>query len=118
MHLKNFSLYAPNGNHVLAPAYDLVNTLVVLPSDPEEMALNLNGKKRKIQWCDWSAAMTRSGVPEKVQENMRKRFVAVLPQWEETIRNSFLSAEMQEQYLAIVRARITVLCLPLHSKKE
>ena len=106
MHLKNFSLYAPKGNHVLSPAYDLVNTLVVLPSDPEELALNLNGKKRKISWSDWSAAMTRSGVPEKVQENMRKRFVAVLPQWEETIRASFLSAEMQEQYLAIVKMRI------------
>ena len=109
MHLKNFSLYAPKGNHVLSPAYDLVNTLVVMPSDPEELALNLNGKKRKIGWRDWSAAMTRSGVPEKVQENMRKRFVAVLPQWEETIRNSFLSAEMQEQYLAIVKARMITL---------
>ena len=109
MHLKNFSLYAPNGNHVLSPAYDLVNTLVVMPSDPEELALNLNGKKRKISWRDWSAAMTRSGVPEKVQENMRKRFLNILPRWEETIRNSFLSAEIQEHYLAIVKVRMATL---------
>ena len=106
MHLKNFSLYAPKGNYVLAPAYDLLNTLAVVPTDPEELALNLNGKKCKIGWRDWSAAMTRSGVPEKVQENMRKRFSAVLPQWEETIRSSFLSAEMQDLYLEIVRTRI------------
>lgn len=106
MHLKNFSLYAPKGNYVLAPAYDLLNTLAVVPTDPEELALNLNGKKRKIGWRDWSAAMTRSGVPEKVQENMRKRFLAVLPQWEETIRTSFLSAEMQDLYLEIVRTRM------------
>ena len=111
MHLKNFSLYAPKGNHVLAPAYDLVNTLVVMPNDPEELALNLNGKKRKIGWLDWSAAMTRSGVPEKVQENIRKRFVAVLPQWEETIRNSFLSEETQEQYMAIVKMRMSNILL-------
>ncbi|MGN1239823.1 MAG: HipA domain-containing protein [Paludibacteraceae bacterium] len=109
MHLKNFSLYAPKGNYVLSPAYDLVNTLVVIPSDPEELALNLNGKKRKIGWRDFVQAMTRSGVPEKVQENMRKRFVAVLPRWEEMIRNSFLSAEMQEQYLTIVMARMATL---------
>ena len=109
MHLKNFSLYAPKGQHVLSPAYDLVNTLAVMPSDPEELALNLNGKKRKIGWHDWSAAMTRSGVPEKVQENMRKRFVQVLPQWEETIRNSFLSAEMQDRYLAIINERFCAL---------
>lgn len=106
MHLKNFSLYAPKGNYVLAPAYDLLNTLAVVPTDPEELALNLNGKKCKIGWRDWSAAMTRSGVPEKVQENMRKRFSAVLPQWEETIRSSFLSAEMQDLYLEIVRTRM------------
>lgn len=106
MHLKNFSLYAPKGNYVLAPAYDLLNTLAVVPTDPEELALTLNGKKCKIGWRDWSAAMTRSGVPEKVQENMRKRFSAVLPQWEETIRSSFLSAEMQDLYLKIVRTRM------------
>ncbi len=109
MHLKNFSLYAPKGNYVLAPAYDLLNTLAVVPTDPEELALNLNGKKRKIGWRDWSVAMTRSGVPEKVQENMRKRFSAVLPQWEETIRSSFLSAEMQDLYLEIVRTRMAML---------
>ena len=109
MHLKNFSLYAPKGNHVLAPAYDLVNTLVVLPNDQEELALNLNGKKRKIGWRDFVQAMTVCRVPEKVQENMRKRFAAVLPQWEETIHGSFLSPEMQEQYLTIVRARMALL---------
>ena len=106
MHLKNFSLYAPKGKHVLSPAYDLLNTLIVVPSDPEELALNLNGKKRKISWRDWSAAMTLSGVPEKVQENMRKRFVQAFPQWEETILHSFLTPKMQEKYLTIVRSRL------------
>ena len=106
MHLKNFSLYAPKGQHVLSPAYDLLNTLIVMPNDPEELALNLNGKKRKISWRDWSAAMTGSGVPEKVQENMRKRFVQVFPQWEATILHSFLSPALQEKYLAIVHSRL------------
>ena len=106
MHLKNFSLYAPKGQHVLSPAYDLLNTLIVMPNDPEELALNLNGKKRKISWRDWSAAMTGSGVPEKVQENMRKRFVQVFPQWEATIIHSFLSPALQDKYLALVRSRL------------
>lgn len=106
MHLKNFSLYAPKGQHVLSPAYDLLNTLIVMPNDPEELALNLNGKKRKISWRDWSAAMTGSGVPEKVQENMRKRFMQVLPQWEATIIHSFLSPALQDKYLALVRSRL------------
>jgi serine/threonine-protein kinase HipA len=107
MHLKNFSLYAPNGNYVLSPAYDLVNTLLVLPSDPEELALNLNGKKRKIGWGDFVQAMTRSGVPEKVQENMRKRFLAVQPKWEETIERSFISKKQKESYKSMLHDRLT-----------
>lgn len=109
MHLKNFSLYAPKGNHILSPAYDLVNTLVVLPNELEELALNINGKKRKIAWRDFAPAMTCSGVPERVQEKMRKRFVNILPQWEEMINDSFLSKEMQERYLMVVKARMSLL---------
>jgi serine/threonine-protein kinase HipA len=30
----------------LSPSYDLVNTTLVNPADDEEMALNLNGKKK------------------------------------------------------------------------
>ena len=45
MHLKNFSLYAPNTTeHVLAPAYDLVNTRLAIPENKEEPALTLHGK--------------------------------------------------------------------------
>lgn len=106
LHLKNFSLYAPNENYVLSPAYDLVNTLLVLPSDPEELALNLNGKKRKISWHDFVQAMTRSGVPEKVQENMRKRFLAVLPKWEETMDSSFITNELKDAYKSMLHERM------------
>ena len=41
MHLKNFSLYAPDGQHILSPAYDMINTLIVMPEDTEELALSL-----------------------------------------------------------------------------
>lgn len=48
------------------PAYDMLNTLIVMPTDTEELALSINGKKRKITWRDFTLAMTSSGVPEKV----------------------------------------------------
>ena len=107
MHLKNFSLFAPDGQHILSPAYDMINTLIVMPEDTDELALSLNGRQRKITWLDFVQSMTRSGVPEKVQENMRTQFTKVLPQWEETIRNSFLSEEMQNRYLAMIHERLT-----------
>lgn len=106
MHLKNFSLYAPEGQHVLTPAYDMLNTLIVMPEDNEELALNLNGKKNKITWRDFTQAMTGSGVPEKVQETMRTQFMKVKTKWEETIRSSFLSKEMQDSYITIINERL------------
>lgn len=107
MHLKNFSLYVPKGEYVMSPAYDLLNTLIVSPDDEEELALTLNGRQRKLTWRDFSQAMTGSGVPEKVQETMRAQFTKMQPAWEETIRNSFLSEEMQERYIAMIKERLT-----------
>ena len=50
MHLKNFSLLEQeNLGMTLSPAYDLVNTTLVNPADEEELALTLNGKKKKIK---------------------------------------------------------------------
>lgn len=107
MHLKNFSLYEPRrGQFVLTPAYDLVNTLLVMPKDPEELALNLKGKKRKLKIQDFEEAMTGSGLNPVVQRNIIRSLMAALPKWEACIRDSFLPEEMQEAYLALIRKRI------------
>ena len=51
MHLKNFSLIekSPGSqNFVLSKAYDLLPVNVILPTDSEEFALTINGKKKNI----------------------------------------------------------------------
>lgn len=107
MHLKNFSLYSKkHGEYSLTPAYDLVSTALVMPEDTEELALNLCGKKRKLKRKDFETAMQQSGMNDKAIENIFKRFIACQPKWEAFIRNSFLSLEMQEQYIAIIAERI------------
>ena len=107
MHLKNFSLYAPNTTeHILAPAYDLVNTLLVIPEDTEELALTLNGKKRKLTRHDFETAMLSSGLNEKVVSNIFRKFLRIYPQWEATIRNSFLPTDLQEAYWQLIKERI------------
>jgi serine/threonine-protein kinase HipA len=45
MHLKNFSLWSRRGVISLSPAYDLLNTTLVLEQVVEESALPLAGKK-------------------------------------------------------------------------
>ena len=45
----------------LSPAYDMVSTALVMPEDTEELALTLNGKKRKIKRSDFEVAMSILG---------------------------------------------------------
>ena len=115
MHLKNFSIYQPNaGEYRLTPAYDLLNVAIVNPKDTEELALTLNGKKRKLTRHDFETAMLSSGLNEKVVSNIFRKFLRIYPQWEATIRNSFLPADLQEAYWQLIQQRIITLYNTTH----
>lgn len=98
MHLKNFSLFRPVDNYMLTPAYDLLSTALAIPEDDEELALTLNGKKKRIKREDFEIAMRDSGMDEKAIANLFARFSKAIPQWHELIKLSFLSADLQEAY--------------------
>ena len=98
MHLKNFSLYRPADNYMLTPAYDLLSTSIVLPEDDEELALTLNGKKKKIKRADFEKAMLDSGMDEKAIEKLFKKFAKTLSKWYALIEESFLPKDMMTAY--------------------
>lgn len=107
MHLKNFSLLEqPGGGMVLAPAYDLVNTALVNPADDEEMALTLNGRKKKLRRDDFVAAMHSLKLDGKQQENIFKKMEKVTPKWLEFIDRSFMTDTFKEAYKAILTERL------------
>ena len=106
MHLKNFSLYAPNGKWGLAPAYDLLNVSLVNPKDTEELALTLNARKKHIKKSDFVKAMALSGIAPKVFDNMVAKYNKLLPKFNEIICMSFLNAEDKELYMQSIAARL------------
>jgi serine/threonine-protein kinase HipA len=107
MHLKNFSLLEQPGiGMTISPAYDLVNTALVNPADQEEMALTLNGRKKKLKKQDFLVAMTTLKVKEKQQQNIIKKMVKAIPKWEEQINLSFMSEAFKEHYKTIITDRI------------
>lgn len=110
MHLKNFSLY---NNHrigyALTPSYDLLSTTIVMPEDTEELALTLNGKKRKIKKADFITAMKASGLSDKVIENIAKKFRRSISKWIDLINASFLSDSMKTEYKKLLLRRILAL---------
>ena len=110
IHLKNFSLYsAVKGNYTLTPAYDMLSTALVMPEDTEELALTLNGKKRKLKKSDFITAMQASGLEEKVVENIFRKFLKVKGKWFDFINLSFLSDDMKERYKSIIDEKLKMI---------
>ena len=110
MHLKNFSLYSTvKGNYTLTPAYDMLSTALVMPEDTEELALTLNGKKRKLKKSDFITAMQASGLEEKVIENIFHKFLKVKDKWFDFINLSFLSDDMKERYKSIIDEKLKMI---------
>ncbi len=107
MHLKNFSLLeneALNG-YTLSPGYDLVNTALVNPKDNEELALTLNGKKRKFNKKDFLTAFTSCGLSVKAFDSMLENFYYCLPEMCNKVDESFLSENYKVGYKRLLGAR-------------
>ena len=110
MHLKNFSLYNNRKmGYALTPAYDLHSTKIVMPEDTEELALTLNGKKRKIQKSDFVKVMKASGLSDKVIENIAKKFRRSIVRWLDLIDVSFLADNMKKEYKKLILSRVLAL---------
>lgn len=107
MHLKNFSIIANDNKHYeLSPAYDTVAVKLLIPEDDEELALNLNGKKRKLKREDFNKAMLNAHIPKKAIENLWKRIEKGMGNWEMIIDNSFLSNENKIKLRLLIISRI------------
>lgn len=106
MHLKNFSLInRPGIGYVLSPAYDLVATKLVNPADDEEMALILNGRKKKLRRSDFTTAFNTLKLDLKQQENIFRKMERAKKKWMEFIDISFISDEFKVAYKALLQER-------------
>ncbi len=107
MHLKNFSVLETPLGLRMAPAYDLVNTRLAMPSDKEVFAMPLRGKKSKFKPDDLLTYLPTEvlGLPPKVAAVAQRKVQAALPQWPGLIAASFLSEERKEAYLELLQAR-------------
>ncbi|WP_449403937.1 HipA domain-containing protein [Flavobacterium degerlachei] len=105
MHLKNFSMIHSGDTWTLAPAYDLLNVAIVNPDDTEELALTLEGKKKKLKWEHFKKLGSTLGLNEKQIKGMAKRFQKNKPIAIQWINNSFLSDAFKEKYKVLLEER-------------
>lgn len=108
MHLKNFSLIRDRTvGWKLAPAYDLLNTRLVITEekDPEELALTLAGKKSKFTAVTFEEFGKTIGLNPKQIQGIRERLLDKRNVFQQTIEKAFLSDEMKSRYLDILKKR-------------
>ncbi len=108
MHLKNFSLILQPGiGYILSPAYDMVATSLVNPADKEDMALTLNGKKKKIKRNDFYAAFNTLSLDSKQQENIFSRMEYAKKEWMEIIDISFIGKKNKAEFKDLIKERFS-----------
>lgn len=113
MHLKNFSLITRDNKVELSPAYDLLNTTIVVPRTQEEIALPIAGKKRNLTakiLLDYFGK-ERLKLNDTIISQVLNKINSELSNWEKLITVSFLSNEMKEKYLGVINKRKSLLLL-------
>jgi len=116
MHLKNWSLLSRSGRIALSPAYDLLNTSIILKNPQEETALPISGRKRNLNRRDLLdyLAIERCGLqPDLMRGDLEKLLLQAEAQWPTWIQSSFLSEPKREAYLHLVRERVEWLRSPM-----
>jgi len=105
MHLKNFSMINKSSGWALAPAYDLLNVAIILPEDIEELALTLDGKKRKLKQEHFVKLGKVLELTDKQIENALKRMIKNKHMAIEWVDRSFLSDNMKSAYNELLETR-------------
>jgi serine/threonine-protein kinase HipA len=105
MHLKNFSLIESPSGWKLSPSYDLINVFIANPEDKEELALSMGGKKSRFKKADFVAYGQNLGLTGKQIDGVFNRFLKFKKKASQWIEDSFLSAEMREEYLKLLEER-------------
>ena len=111
MHLKNWSLIeltSMKGIFRLSPCYDFLNTRLPLHDEDIDLALSLNGKKHKITKDLFVEFATQNNIQHLIDD-----VFSDLKNWmnktEDLVQHSYLSEELKEKYLDIVKSRLKVL---------
>ncbi len=105
MHLKNFSMIESTSGWILSPSYDLLNVAIVNPDDKEELALTLNGKKKKFTKEHFVQFGENLGLTTKQIITVFNRFQKKKSGMIEMIQNSFLSKKIEVAYTEILEER-------------
>ncbi len=108
MHLKNFSLIKDpqSKEHYLSEAYDLLPVNLLMPSDTEECALNLNGKKSRLKKIDFLNLAQNAQIPAKAAEKMIGQIISKKEVLLQLAACPLISKELSQNFCNLIKERI------------
>lgn len=109
MHLKNFSMILSDNGWVLSPAYDLLNVKIILPSDKDETALLLGGKKKNHSRAYFERFANQLELNNKQTQSVFKRIERWASKAQLLINKSFLSEDLKLEYIEVVSTQVAKL---------
>lgn len=114
-HLKNFSLINRKGEYTMAPAYDLINTLIHIESGSDfglKGGLSPNIPKTDVYKRsghparhDFEMFAQHIGLPETRIDIILDKYMVIGPKVYELIDNSFLNDKMKRNYIKTIQER-------------
>ena len=106
-HLKNFSLLRREDvGYQLSPAYDVLNSRLVLSEEKEDMCLSLQGKRNNISQKDFQGLSGHFGLTGKQVNNALERLIMLRSPIEKMIEVSFLEERLRNRFLEIFKKRM------------
>ena len=107
VHLKNYSVIVRDNKVELSPAYDLVNTTIVLPNPQEETALPVAGKKSNLTRATLVGYFGRERLEltQRAVDGVLDDLRAARSQWTELLERCFLSEELRRRYGELLNER-------------
>ncbi|MEK6557682.1 MAG: HipA domain-containing protein, partial [Candidatus Margulisiibacteriota bacterium] len=101
-HTKNYGLLKYPHGYRLSPAYDLVNTHLIIPDDKDETALTINGKKRNLKRSDFDILAEYLKLSDKATISVYATLRKLQTEASAVIEDSSLPASLQKRYQDIL----------------
>ena len=89
----------------LSPSYDLLNATILNPEDKEELALTIEGKKKKLKLEHFDQLGKTLGLSSKQISVVFKRFQVNKKTAFSLIDQSFLSEKIKSKYKLVMNER-------------
>lgn len=107
MHLKNYSLITRKQKIELAPAYDFVNSTIVIKGSKEEIALPIKGKKRNLnrKLLVNYYGHDKLDLPTNIIEKELAKIESCRDHWRQLIDVCFLPTKLKKAYRELLDER-------------